>query len=155
MCRLQFGNEMKLSSSSSSVSPRMNLSFLPLQLAESVFPRARVFKPIPSLIWLLGPRAPGPRVGPTGPLRTCVLAVCTNIFGVFGYKINCVQLLYNPRVKKSKTFDVKVPSVVEASPTSRTGIYRVMTVKTQYNNIVLSVRIAVIQPNCHLLCGNV
>lgn len=57
--------------------------------------------------------------------------------------------------QKSKIFDAKVASFVDANYTPRTGIYCVMTVKTQYNDIMLTVGIAVLQPNCHLLCGSI
>lgn len=101
-------------------------------------------------------RLPAPRVGPAGPIRAGLVTathvrLCARTLS--GLPDKLCTVVYNPRIKKSKTFDVKVAGFVEASPPSRTATYRVMTVEAQYNNIVLSVGIAVIQPNCHLLGG--
>lgn len=62
---------------------------------------------------------------------------------------------YDPRIKKGKIFGAKVASFVDVNYTPRTGIDCVMTVKTLYDDIVLTAGFALIQPNCHLFCGNV
>lgn len=106
----------------------------------------------------------GPLSEPARPLRICILtsvhllvlcaSMCSGFQGGSSYRINCPQLPYNLRIKQSKIFDAKAASFVDVNYTPRTGIYHVMTVKIQDNDIVLTVGIAVLQPNCHLLCGS-